>query len=139
MMFADDLSDDAIDAALAAVAQPSSPFSIFHLRGLGGAMARVPGDATAFAHRERRYFVAIINVWLDAADDAAKHEAWTRSLWEAIRHEGAGVYVNFLENEGADRVREAYPEATYARLAAVKAKYDPANLFHYNQNVPPRA
>ena len=69
MMFADELSDDALDAALAAMAQASSPYSLVQFRGLGGAMARVGDDATAFAHRERRYFVAIIGLWLDAAED----------------------------------------------------------------------
>ena len=77
MMFADDLSDEAIDAMLAALAHPSSPYGLIHLRGLGGAYGRVPNDATAFAHRDRRYFVAVINVWLDASEDAATHEAWT--------------------------------------------------------------
>ena len=115
----------------------TSPYSIVQFRGLGGAMARVGADATAFAHRDRRYFVVIIGVWLDAAEDAAAHGAWTASLWQAIRREGAGVYVNFLEDEGADRVREAYPPATYARLADIKRRYDPGNLFRFNQNVPP--
>jgi hypothetical protein len=65
------------------------------------------------------------------------HEAWTAALWRTIRHEGCGVYVNFLEVEGPDRVREAYPPATFARLAAIKWRYDPRNLFRFNQNVPP--
>jgi FAD/FMN-containing dehydrogenase len=138
MMFADAISDDAIDAMLAALAQPSSPFGLIHLRGLGGAFGRVPNDATAFAHRDRRYFVSVINVWLDASEDAATHEAWTAKLWDVLRPEGSGVYVNFLEKEGPDRVREAYPGATYDRLAAIKQRYDPHNLFHFNQNVPPR-
>lgn len=137
MMFADELSDAAIDASLAAMERSSSPFSIIQLRGLGGALARVDPDATAFAHRERNYFVAIINVWLDPTEDAATHEAWTVSLWNRLRPEGQGVYVNFLENEGTARVREAYPEATYTRLAAIKSAYDPENLFRFNQNVPP--
>ena len=64
-------------------------------------------------------------------------EAWTSALWRTIRLEGCGVYVNFLEVEGPDRVREAYPPATYARLAAIKRRYDPRNLFRFNQNVPP--
>ncbi len=139
MMFADDLSDAALDAALDAMKHASSPYSLFHLRGLGGALARVPEDATAFAHRRRRYFVSIIGLWLDAAEDASRHEAWTESLWETIRPEGQGVYVNFLQNEGPDRVRDAYPPATYARLAEIKHRYDPDNLFRFNQNVPPRA
>jgi len=137
MMFADELSDEALDAALTAMQPASSPFSLIQFRGLGGAMARVPDDATAFAHRQRRYFVAIIGLWLDPAEDAAPHAAWTAALWQTIRHEGSGVYVNFLEVEGADRVREAYPPATYARLTAIKRRYDPENLFRFNQNVPP--
>jgi FAD/FMN-containing dehydrogenase len=137
MMFADALSDEALDAALAAMAEASSPFSLIQFRGLGGAMARVTDDATAFAHRQRRYFVAIIGLWLDPAQDAGIHAAWTEQLWQTIRHEGSGVYVNFLEEEGPNRVHEAYPPATYARLAAIKRRYDPTNLFRYNQNVPP--
>jgi FAD/FMN-containing dehydrogenase len=137
MMFADDLSDEALDAALSAMKRASSPFSLIQFRGLGGAMARVANDATAFAHRERRFFVAIIGLWLDASEDAAVHEAWTAALWQTFRREGNGVYVNFLEVEGPDRVHEAYPPATYARLAAIKRRYDPGNLFRFNQNVPP--
>jgi hypothetical protein len=137
MMFADKLSDEALDAALSAMEQASSPFSLIQFRGLGGAMARIADDATAFAHRQRRYFVAVIGLWLDADEDAAVHEAWTAALWQTIRHEGCGVYVNFLEVEGPDRVREAYPPATYARLAAIKWRYDLRNLFRFNQNVSP--
>jgi FAD/FMN-containing dehydrogenase len=137
MMFADELSDETLEAALSAMQRASSPFSLIQFRGLGGAMARVANDATAFAHRQRRYFVAVIGLWLDADEDATVHEAWTAALWRTIRHEGCGVYVNFLEVEGPDRVREAYPPATYARLAAIKRRYDPRNLFQFNQNVSP--
>jgi FAD/FMN-containing dehydrogenase len=137
MMFADELSDDALDAALAAIDDASSPFNLVHFRGLGGAMAHVPDDATAFAHRRRRYFVAAIGLWFDPAEDAARHDAWTASLWGRIRHEGRGAYVNFLEDEGQERVLDAYPPATYARLAEIKRRYDPRNLFRFNQNVPP--
>jgi FAD/FMN-containing dehydrogenase len=139
MMFADALSDDSIDRVLAAMREASSPYSIVQLRGLGGAYGRVPADATAFAHRQRRYFVAVIAIWLDPAEDPAPHRAWTAALWEAIRHEGNGVYVNFLEDEGAARIREAYPGGTWERLAEVKRRYDPDNLFRFNQNVPPKA
>jgi FAD/FMN-containing dehydrogenase len=137
MMFADALSDDALDAALAAMRHSSSPYSLIQFRGLGGAMARVGADATAFAHRHQPYFVAIIGLWLDAAEDVAVHTAWTMALWRAIRHEGSGVYVNFLEREGEDRIRDAYPPATHARLAAIKRRYDPQNLFRLNQNIAP--
>ena len=137
MMFADDLSDAAIDAMLAATDAGTAPANLVHLRGLGGAFGRVPTEATAFAHRDRRYFVAVIAVWLDAADDPRPHEQWTLALWDQLRPHGRGVYVNFLEEEGADRVREAYPPRTYERLAAIKRRYDPDNLFRLNQNVPP--
>jgi FAD/FMN-containing dehydrogenase len=137
MMFANELSDTALDDALAALHGATSPYSIIQFRGLGGAMARVNADATAFAHRDKRYFVAIIAIWLDAAEDATKHSAWTHALWDAIRHEGAGVYVNFLEDEGAERIGDAYPTATLARLREIKRRYDPHNLFRFNQNIRP--
>lgn len=137
-MFADKLSDTALDAALDAMHHASSPFSLIQFRGLGGALARLPEDATAFAHRSQRYFVAVIGIWLDAAEDPRLHSAWTKALWQKIRPEGAGVYVNFLEDEGEDRVRDAYPPATYMRLARIKAKYDPQNMFRFNQNIRPQ-
>lgn len=139
MMFSDELSDRAIDESIAAVAQSTSPFSFVQLRGLGGAMARVSAEDTAFANRTQQYFVAIIGLWLDAAEDARPHQRWTASLWEKIRDEGSGVYVNFLEKEGEARIHEAYPGSTYDRLVAVKTAYDPENLFHFNQNIAPKA
>jgi FAD/FMN-containing dehydrogenase len=137
-MFADDLSDRAIDEMLAAVAASTSPFSLINLRGLGGALDKVAPTATAYAHRGRKYFVAVIGLWLDPTEDGAPHTAWTADLWEKIRGEGAGVYVNFLEREGDARVREAYPGSTYERLVDVKTVYDPENLFQFNQNIKPR-
>lgn len=139
MMFADDLSDHAIDTMVDAVHHASSEMSIIQLRAMGGAFGRVPNDATAFAHRDRNYFVSIINVWFDPTQDRSQHEAWTEALWATIRPEGKGVYVNFLEQEGEDRVHEAYPAGTYERLAAIKLRYDPDNLFRFNQNVRPKA
>jgi FAD/FMN-containing dehydrogenase len=137
MMFADDLSDETLDASLEAMQNASSPFSMVQFRGLGGAFARVPAEATAIAHRQHPYFFAIIGLWLDPTQDAAVHQAWTAKLWQQVRHEGKGVYVNFLEQEGSDRIRDAYPPTTYARLAAIKRRYDPDNLFRFNQNIPP--
>jgi FAD/FMN-containing dehydrogenase len=136
-MFADALSDATLDAMLAAMAEATSPFSIVHLRGLGGAMARVGKAETAFAHRDARYLVLVVGLWLDPTEGADPHRAWTASLWDRIRHEGRGVYANFLEDEGRGRVREAYPAATFERLAAIKRTYDPTNVFRFNQNVPP--
>ena len=138
-MFAHDLSDRAIDASLDAIERSSSPYSIIQLRGLGGAMGRVSNDATAFAHRDKRYLYLAVGIWLDPSEDAAPHRSWTDALWQQVSHEGDGVYVNFMEQEGRGRVHEAYPAATYARLAAIKRAYDPDNLFQFNQNVLPRA
>jgi FAD/FMN-containing dehydrogenase len=106
------------------------------LRVLGGAMARVPDHATAFAHRERRIMVALGAVYEDAEESPA-HEAWIADFAAAVGQGAAGVYVNFLGDEGEERVREAYPGRTWDRLTEVKAKYDPTNLFRLNQNVPP--
>jgi FAD/FMN-containing dehydrogenase len=136
-MFAHELSDDLLDRSLAAMERASSPFSIVHLRGLGGAMARVSRDATAFAHRDARYMFAIIGLWLDPTEDDSAHRAWVNTLWQEVRHEGDGVYVNFVADEGPERVHDAYPPDTYARLAQIKRQYDPDNLFHFNQNISP--
>lgn len=136
-MFADELSDATIAASLTAMEQATSPYSIVHLRGLGGALARVAPDATAFAHRDARYLYAVIGIWLDASEDPQVHTGWTQALWEQVGHERTGVYVNFLDNEGPERIFDAYPPATYARLAAIKRRYDPQNLFRLNQNIAP--
>ncbi len=96
-MFSDDLSDDAIDAILDAMATASSPFALVQLRPLGGALSKVEKYATAFAHRDKDLMLAIINIWLDPAEDSAPHAAWTEALWAKVRGEGEGAYVNFLE------------------------------------------
>ena len=136
-MFATELSDEVLDAMIHGMESSSSPYSIVHLRGLGGEMARVNKDATAFAHRDARIMVAIIAIWLDPNEDRAAHQAWADSVWATIHHEASGVYVNFLGSEGEVRVHDAYPPATYARLQEVKRVYDPQNLFRLNQNISP--
>lgn len=138
-MFADDLSDATLDAALLAMERASSPFNLVQLRGLGGAMARVGPNETAFPHRSQRYLMLMVGIWLDAAEEAAPHRAWTESLWQAARHDGAGVYVNFLEDEGEARIQQAYGPTTLARLTELKRRYDPTNLLQFNQNIRPRS
>ncbi len=137
--FSKAFSDESIDAILKAMGHVSSPMNIVQLRGLGGAMARVDADETAFAHRDANYLTTVLSLWLDPEDDAVKHNEWADALFSKIRQDADGVYVNFLENEGEERLREAYPEETYNRLAEVKAKYDPTNVFRFNQNVAPRS
>jgi FAD/FMN-containing dehydrogenase len=104
------------------------------LRGLGGAMARVPAGATAFGHRSARVLFAVITVFEGPAEP---HVAWTEALFDAVRPLARGVYSNFLDDEGEGRIREAYPAETFVRLAEVKRRYDPSNLFRLNQNIAP--
>ncbi len=134
--FLDALGDDAVDAILDATAAPSSPFAMVQLRVLGGAMARVAADATAFAHRDAPVMVTIITPYADPATEPAQR-AWTDGLYEALAPHDAGVYSNFLEAEGEERIRAAYPGGTYERLADIKRRYDPRNLFRMNQNIQP--
>jgi hypothetical protein len=80
--------------------------------------------------------VAVGAVW-ERPEESVMHEAWVTGLASALRQGDPGVYVNFLGDEGEGRVREAYPGSTWDRLAAIKARYDPTNLFRLNQNIPP--
>ena len=121
-----------IDHLRASTAQ----MSVAQLRVLGGAMARVPVDATAFAHRKSRIMVNVAALY-NPTDDVSVHQTWVTAFEAALRQNDTGVYVNFLGDEDASRVRNAYPGATWDRLAAVKARYDPTNLFHLNHNIPP--
>jgi hypothetical protein len=113
-----------------------APFRFAQLRVLGGAMARVPAEATAFAHRASR-ILAVVGAFYESEDERARREAWLAEFLAAVRQGDLGAYVNFLADEGPDRVHAAYPGSTWTRLAAVKAAYDPTNLFRRNQNVPP--
>jgi FAD/FMN-containing dehydrogenase len=108
---------------------------VAQIRVLGGAVARVANDATAYAHRDRRIMVNIASFYEGDAD-RAQRLAWVTDLAGAIRQSDES-YVNFVGDEGAAGVRAAYPDRTFARLADIKRRYDPANLFRRNQNIPP--
>ena len=135
--FAYDLSDASLQHIVESVANATSPLSMVQLRPLGGAIRRVSAGATAYAHRDKDLLVAVINSWLDGSEDAALHQGWTRRTWEGLAGDRAGAFTSFLGDEC--REREAYPNETFAKLALVKAKHDPANVFHYNQNIKPFA
>jgi FAD/FMN-containing dehydrogenase len=132
------LSDSLIDIAVEHHLRAPQPWSYSLIGQLGGAIARVAEHATAYAHREVPYLININGV----DDDPARDDeivAWTRETFDALApFSTGGVYVNFVGNEGEDRVRAAYGPA-YARLAAIKARYDPDNVFSTNQNVRPAA
>jgi FAD/FMN-containing dehydrogenase len=106
------------------------------LRVLGGAIARVPADATAYAHRASKIMVNVA-AFYDGEADKPVREAWVVEFAAALDQGDSGAYVNFVGDEGEARVRAAYPGATWDRLARIKAEYDPDNLFSLNQNVPP--
>jgi FAD/FMN-containing dehydrogenase len=113
-----------------------APMRAVQLRALGGAVARVPADATAYAHRSSPIMV-IAATFYAGPEDRPRRQAWVRDLLAALDDGVPGAYVNFVGDEGPERVRDAYPAATYERLARIKARYDPDNLFRHNVNVPP--
>jgi FAD/FMN-containing dehydrogenase len=113
----------------------AAPGRVVQLRVLGGAMARVPADATAFAHRDARMIGNIVAMYSDPAD-GPEAEAEVAAFGKRI-YDGDGAYAGFLRDESEARVRAAYPHGAYKRLAAVKAEYDPDNVFRLNQNVAP--
>ena len=114
----------------------TAPRAVAQLRVLGGAVARVDADATAYPHRDRRTMVNVAA--MHDGTQVSVHEAWVDGFFAALRQGETGAYVNFLGDEGPARVREAYPGGTWDRLTEIKARYDPANVFRLNQNVPPQ-
>lgn len=135
-LFIDRIDRDTAEMIVERLEASNAPMRVAQLRVLGGAMARVRVDATAFAHRRSKIMVNVAAVFERVAD-AAVHSPWVEGFAAPLRQEDGGAYVNFLANEGAARVRAAYPGRTWDRLAAIKARYDPTNLFRLNQNIPP--
>ena len=132
-----DLSDGAIDVLVDHYATVPAPYTHLVIEHLGGAVSRMGPDETAVDHREALYNFLIVGMWADAAEDA-KVIGWVRELWEALQpFSCGGLYVNYEADHNVSRVKAAYSPAKYARLVAVKAKYDPTNLFRLNQNIPP--
>jgi FAD/FMN-containing dehydrogenase len=131
------LPDEALDTLVDRFQAITSPLSALLIEQFGGAVARVPAEETAFAQRDAMFNLAIVSRWTDAAT-AATHTDWARQTSAAIRpFASGGVYVNYLGEEGADRIKAAYGPK-YEKLVAVKKKYDPTNLFRVNQNIQPQ-
>jgi hypothetical protein len=137
-MFIDAVDREVAETIVGHLQTATAPMAAVQLRVLGGAMARVPADATAFAHRSSRIMVNVAAMY-GRPEEAEVYEPWVSTLAAALRQGDGGAYVNFLGNEGEARVRAAYPGATWERLAAIKARYDPTNLFRLNHNIPPAA
>jgi FAD/FMN-containing dehydrogenase len=136
-MFSYDLEPEMIETALAYLpAAPEGGHPLLQIRHVGGAMSRVPAEATAFPHRDKQYMVSVFDSWAEPCE-TERQLAWALPFWRAMQGYGSGVYVNFLEEEGEGRIRAAYGDAHYAKLAAIKRRYDPTNLFQLNQNIKP--
>ena len=134
--FMDRVGRHEAQAIVEALNASDAPLRAVQLRVLGGAMARVPAEATAFAHRQAKIMAVVVNFY-ESEEDLPARRQWVANLSERLDQGVPGAYVNFVDDEGESGVRRAYPEATWARLAEVKARYDPSNLFRLNQNVPP--
>ena len=137
--FLDRLPDEAIETYADFHRQsPDLPVQAeLHIHHLGGAMGRVPAEATAFANRTSPYIVNCIARTPQAAD-LPPHASWARAARDAMAPYGNdGMYVNFTGEGGEDVVRRSYPSATYRRLQVVKDRLDPGNMFRFNQNVRP--
>jgi FAD/FMN-containing dehydrogenase len=103
---------------------------------MGGAVQRVAPEATAFAHRDAKRLLLVVSAWWEGDDE--EQTEWCRGLFDAMTpYSTGGVYVNFLEAEGAKRIRAGYTDDVWRRLVAAKDRWDPDNVFHLNANIPP--
>jgi FAD/FMN-containing dehydrogenase len=136
-MFACSVGSRQAEAILEWIGASSATMAACQIRVLGGAMARVPTDATAFAHRRSRSMINVRAVYDPSASEREAHAAWARGLSAELDDGDPGAYAGFLADEGEARVRAAYPGVTWERLASAKAAYDPDNVFRLNQNIAP--
>jgi FAD/FMN-containing dehydrogenase len=135
-LFMDTVDRDVAQTIFEYLQASDAPMRVAQLRVLGGAMARVPAEATAFAHRSSR-IMANVAAFYEGPEDRARREEWVTDFAAALDRGDGGAYVNFLGDEGEERVRAAYPGPTWERLVEIKGRYDPTNLFRLNQNIPP--
>jgi len=135
-MFMDTVDRGMAEAIVDHLQASTAQMAVTQLRVLGGAVARVPVEATAYAHRQRRVLGNVVAIYQHPGE-AAAHAAWASGLAAALSQGEPGAYGNFVGNEGEAKVREVYPGPTWDRLRAIKARYDPTNLFRLNHNIPP--
>jgi len=135
-MFVDTIGRPEAATILEHLGTSTAMMGVAQLRTLGGAMARVPVDVTAFAHRQSKIMVNVAAVY-ERPEEIAVHGPWVEAFAAALHQGDDGAYVNFLGDEGEARIRSAYPGPTWDRLRQIKARYDPTNLFRLNQNIAP--
>jgi hypothetical protein len=134
--FVNELSDEAIDVHLKYAAELPTPQSTMHLYPVDGAVHEVSSADTAWSYRDSTWSMVIVGVDPEPAN-AERIKTWVRDYWQALHpHSAGGAYVNFMMDEGADRIKATYGD-NYDRLVAVKTKYDPSNLFRVNWNIKP--
>ena len=134
-MFLDRVDSDTAGTILEHLAASDAMMRVAQLRVLGGAMARVPAEATAFAHRGSPIMATVV-CFYHGPEDKPGCQAWLEAFAAALRQGDDGAYTGFLGEDGPARVHQAYPGSTWDRLVEVKARYDPTNLFRHNHNVP---
>ena len=116
----------------------TSPRTTVPIFALGGAVARIPSEATAYSNRDAAHDINIAGAWLPDDPEPDRHIAWVREFFDALEPYSEGVYVNFTTDDTAERVRSAgYSAANWSRLVQIKSKYDPGNVFRFNANIPP--
>jgi FAD/FMN-containing dehydrogenase len=138
-MFVDHIGHGEAESIVEHLNASDATLRVAQLRVLGGAVARVPVEATAYGHRSSRIMVNVAAFHDGTPADRARRQAWVDEFAGVLNQGDDGAYVNFLAEEGPERVRAAYPGATWDRLVAVKRRYDPDNVFHLNQNIPSEA
>jgi FAD binding domain/Berberine and berberine like len=132
------LSDDIIDVLVEYAFRITSPLSTIGIYTLGGAVARVDENATAFANRDAAHEINITAAWQPDDPEPERHSDWARAFFAALEPHSRGVYVNYVSDDAPDRLREtAYGANKWPRLVALKGKYDPTNFFRFNANIPP--
>lgn len=135
-LFIDHVTHADAEMILNRLQRSTGSMAVTQLRVLGGAMSRVPAEATAFAHRGSRIMVNLAALY-EKPNEKEIHEAWVTEFAATLRQSDGGAYVNFLAEVDEAQIRAAYPNGTWERLAAIKARYDPDNFFHLNQNILP--
>jgi len=136
-MFLDGVDRSVAELMMDRLQSSTAMMAVTQLRVLGGAMARVPVDATAFAHRESKIMVNLAALY-NNPEEKDHHEAWVTQYESDLRQKDKGAYVNFLGAVDKKQIRAAYPGDTWKKLGEIKKKYDPTNLFRLNQNIPPK-
>jgi len=137
-MFVNSIDASTAETVFEYLSKSDATMRVAQLRALGGAMARVPADATAYAHRSKPMLVNVAAFYQGEAEREGRR-SWATEFARTLQPNDDAAYVGFLTDDGEARIRAAYPGATWDRLTRIKSVYDPSNLFRLNQNIPPEA